>query len=150
MEIFRISLKKHSAKLSASGRANRWNMDGQYVIYAGSSRSLSTLELIVHKGVVKPNASYKVMVLSIADDDYLIKQILIKDLPNNWRQTSAYHTLQKIGSEWYAKQESLMLKVPSAVIPMEFNFIINTIHPKFASKVKLVRTEDYFYDKRLL
>jgi len=149
MEIFRISNKKHSKKLTTSGSANRWNFDGQNVIYAGSSRSLSTLELIVHKNSVKPKVEYKVMIISFADIDHLIKQIMIDDLPTNWRKMAAYSVLQKIGSDWYENQESLVLKVPSAVIPHEYNYIINTEHAEFSEHVQLVRTEDYFWDTRL-
>lgn len=90
------------------------------------------------------------MVISIADDDYLIKQLQIKDLPSNWREFAAYSRLQKIGSDWYNSQETLILKVPSAVIPYEYNYVINTEHPAFADKVHLVRTEEYFWDSRLL
>lgn len=150
MEVFRISKEEYSISLLSSGSENRWNLKGQYVLYNGSSRSLSSLELIVHKGAVKPTFLYKVMVISIADDDYLIKQIKIKDLPTNWRSLAAYSVLQKIGSDWYKKQESLVLKIPSAIIPLEYNYIINVEHPDFHTKVKLVRTEDYFWDSRLL
>ena len=150
MEVFRISREEYSTSLSCSGSANRWNLKGQNVLYAGSSRSLSSLELIVHKGAVKPALLYKVMVISIADDDYLIKQIQIKDLPTNWRSIAAYSTLQSIGSDWYTAQESLVLKIPSAIIPFEYNYIINTEHKDFLSKVSLVRTEEYFWDSRLL
>ncbi len=90
------------------------------------------------------------MVISIAEEDYLTKQIQIKNLPNNWRSFAAYSTLQNIGSEWYTAQESLVLKVPSAVIPIEYNYMINTEHPEFISKVSLIRAEDYFWDSRLL
>ncbi len=58
--------------------------------------------------------------------------------------------LQKIGSDWINSLETLMLKVPSAVIPYEYNFIINTEHPAFNNKVHLARTEEYFWDSRLL
>lgn len=150
MEVFRISSEVYSRTLSCSGSANRWNLKGQNVLYTGSSRSLSSLELIVHKGAVKPTLPYKVMVISIADDDYLTKQIQIKSLPTNWRSFAAYSVLQNIGSEWYNTQESLILKVPSAVIPVEYNYMINTEHPDFRGKVSLVRTEDYFWDSRLL
>jgi RES domain-containing protein len=150
MEVFRIAKEIYASELLASGSANRWNLKGQQVIYTGSSRSLSTLELIVHKGVVVPAERYKVMVISIADDDYLQQQIHKKDLPPDWRTLGAYSTLQKLGSEWIKSQESLVLKVPSAVVPYEYNFIINTEHLEFSSKVKLVRTEEYFWDSRLL
>ncbi|GAB3226716.1 RES family NAD+ phosphorylase [Spirosoma arcticum] len=150
MEVFRISKEVHATSLSASGSANRWNTRGQQVIYTGSSRSLSSLELVVHRGAIQPAARYKVMVISIADDDYLIKQIQRNDLPPNWRGLAGYSGLQQMGSAWYNRQESLVLKVPSAIIVYEYNYIINTEHPDFGSKVQLVRTEDYFWDSRLL
>ena len=150
MEVFRIAKEVYSGALSSSGIAGRWNLRRQQVIYTGSSRSLASLELVVHKGAVVPAENYRVMVVSIADDDYLVKQLQIKDLPPDWRTFAAYSTLQKIGSDWIRSQESLVLKVPSAVIPYEYNFIINTEHPEFSSKVHLVRTEDYFWDSRLL
>jgi RES domain-containing protein len=149
MEVFRIAKTTFSQKLSASGSANRWNMKNQQVIYAGSSRSLSTLELIVHKGAVVPSEKYQVMIISIADEDTLYKQVHVKDLPRNWRTFTAYATLQKIGARWINSQESLILKVPSAIIPQEYNYVINTEHPDFPRKVQLVRTEAYFWDSRL-
>ncbi|NDC41038.1 MAG: RES domain-containing protein, partial [Chitinophagia bacterium] len=85
MEAYRIALEQYSRKLVASGAPNRWNTKGQMVLYAGGSRSLATLELVVHRGVANPGATYKVMVLHIADDDNLITQIKRKDLPPGWR-----------------------------------------------------------------
>ena len=150
MEVFRISREEYSTSLSSSGSANRWNLKGQNVLYAGATRSLSSLELIVHKGSVKPALRYKVMVISFADEDQLTQQVQIKDLPISWRSIAAYANLQKIGSDWYTNQASLILKIPSAVIPVEYNYMINTEHPAFLSKIKLVRTEEYFWDSRLL
>lgn len=150
MEVYRISKKDRAERLSSSGSANRWNDDGQMVIYAGSSRSLSSLELIVHSNAVKPKIEYRVMVISIDESDHLVKQVNISDLPNNWRLRAAYRDLQVIGATWYNRQESLILKVPSAVIPMENNFIINTEHPEYRNCVQLIRLEDYFWDERIL
>lgn len=149
MEVFRISHINYSKKLSSSGSANRWNFDGEYVIYTGSSRSLSTLELVVHRNSINPIPNYEVMIISIADNEELYEQIPIKKLPKNWRKLEAYYKLQHIGSKWYDEQRSLILKVPSAVIPKEYNYIINTKHPDFNSKVSLVRNEEYFFDQRL-
>lgn len=150
MEVFRISKEAYAKTLSSSGSANRWNDKGQFVLYAGSSRSLSSLELIVHKGAVTPEFQYKVMVISIADDDHLFKDIKMRSLPGNWRTLAAYPHLQQIGSDWYSSRESLVLRIPSAIIPLEFNYLINTRHPEFENNVKLVRTENYFWDPRLL
>ena len=150
MEVFRISKDAYAQSLRSSGSANRWNTKGQQVIYTGASRSLSSLELVVHRGVIQPTSSYKVMVISIADDDYLMRTIHLKELPADWRTLAGYSALQTIGANWYTSQESLILKVPSAIIIYEYNYIINTEHPDFNQHVKLVRTEDYFWDSRLL
>jgi RES domain-containing protein len=150
MEVFRIVHEIHSLSLNSSGSPNRWNLRGQHVIYTGSSRSLSTLELVVHKSSVIPALNYKVIAISIADYDSLQKQIYINELPINWRSMAAYSRLQEIGSSWYSKQESLVLKVPSAVIPYEYNYVINSEHPHFNEHVKIIRTEDYFWDNRLI
>jgi RES domain-containing protein len=150
MEVFRISTKRYSGSLSSSGTSNRWNFTGENVIYTGSSRSLATLELVVHRNAIKPAGEYKVMVISIADDDHLFRQIQASQLPQNWRSNLAYAQLQQIGSDWITRKETLILKVPSAIIPQEYNYIINTEHPAFRSKVKLIRSEDYFWDSRLL
>jgi RES domain-containing protein len=150
MELFRISAEEYSNKLTSSGASNRWNKRGEFVIYTGGSRSLSTLELVVHRNFIKPDIIYKVMIISVPDSDSLIKTIQINDLPKNWRQFEAYSKLQDIGSEWIKNKSSLILKVPSAIIPQEYNYIINTEHADFKENVKLIRTEKYFWDERLL
>jgi RES domain-containing protein len=150
MEVFRICKEEYSGQIKASGGANRWNMQGHYVVYAGSSRSLSALELVVRRSSIIPVLNYKVMVISIPDDDSIITHIHLSGLPQNWRTLAAYSRLQEIGSKWYTTQISLVLKVPSAIIPFEYNYVLNSEHPDFKRSVKLVRVEDYFWDNRLL
>ena len=150
MEVFKICREEYSKKLNSSGVANRWNRKEQFVIYTAASRSLSTLELVAHRAGIMPTLSYKLMVISIADDAKLIKQLSIAELPVNWNKLAAYPQLQEIGSSWYESQETLILKVPSAIISKEFNYIINTRHPLFAENVRLLDNEDYFWDERLL
>jgi RES domain-containing protein len=150
MEVFRICQEAFSSQLNSSGAASRWNLRGEHVLYAGSSRSLATLELIVHKNSIVVPGLYKVMIISVADDENFRKQIDLKDLPTNWRSFEAYSKLQAIGSKWYNSHETLALKVPSAVIPQEYNYVINTQHPDFKKNVELISTENYLIDTRLL
>lgn len=150
MIVFRIAVEKYAKKLSASGYANRWNKETEYVIYTASSRSLATLELVVHRASIKPSLSYKIMVVEINITKAQIEKIELENLPGNWRSIAAYSKLQEIGSQWYAKKTKLLLEIPSAVIPKERNYIINMQHKFFESKVKLIATEDYFWDDRLL
>jgi hypothetical protein len=95
MEVFKICKEEYSGSLKSSGSANRWNLRGQNVIYSGSTRSLATLELVVRRSSIAPVYNYKVMVISIADDDYLFKQIHINELAENWRTLAVYSVFWK-------------------------------------------------------
>jgi len=150
MLAFRISKAKYTEKLEASGVGNRWNKSGQHVIYASGSRALATLELVVHRSAIIQSETYKVMVIEIpSENPGLIQEINASELSSKWNTLQSYPRLQEIGSEWYEKKESLILKVPSALIPQEHNFVINTEHDLFKSQVRLIDLEDFFWDGRL-
>jgi RES domain-containing protein len=149
MEVFKICSEKYSHSLNASGASNRWNKKDEFVIYTGNSRSLSTLETVVHRSAINISSPYKLVVIAI-DDRTFIKEISVTDLPKNWKSIEAYVELQEIGSKWYHSFESLILKVPSAIISQEYNYSINTKHPLFATNVILQSVENFDWDKRLL
>ncbi|HYW94525.1 MAG TPA: RES domain-containing protein, partial [Bacteroidales bacterium] len=90
MEVFRICRAEYAGSLVSSGSLNRWNLDHEYVIYAASSRSLATLELIVHSAHINPSADFRVMVISLPDDSGVITSIGESSLPAGWRKMSAY------------------------------------------------------------
>lgn len=149
MLVFRLSKAKYSKKLTASGVANRWNQEGQFVLYTGSTRAITTLEQLVHLAGVIPSIEYKMIVIELLDVEDSIKEIKLSELEKDWRNLSEYHKQQIIGSEWYDKKEEMILKIPSAVIPKEFNYVLNTSHPDFKTKVKIKAIENYYWDKRL-
>ena len=149
MEIFRLTNVKYSKSLQASGKANRWNKEEQHVLYAGASRSLVTLESLVHLSGVIPKTTYKMMVIKVKNPQKSIKSISSSQLSPEWRTLSGYHLNQEIGSAWYQNKNKLLLKVPSAVIPEEYNYVLNTFHPEYTSKVSIEKVEDYFWDRRL-
>jgi RES domain-containing protein len=69
-------------------------------------------------------------------------------VPDTWRQfPHALETMQ-FGAAWAQAQRSVALRVPSAVVPGEFNFLLNPLHPDF-KRVKLGRPEPFFFDPRL-
>lgn len=149
MLVYNIRKEKFANALKASGYANRWNKSEEFIIYTGSSRALSTLELVVHRAGIPTDNSYKVMVIRLDIEESDILEVKQEQLPSNWQSIEAYPQLQKLGSHWYHSKEFLILKVPSAIIPKEFNFLINTKHPTFETKVKIEIIEDYSFDKRL-
>ena len=150
MIVYRISSEKYSKQLSSSGSANRWNLEGQFVIYTAQSRSLASLELIVHRALINPNLNYKVLEIDIDIPKSQILAIRPHDLPQKWRKLESYNKLQEIGSKWYLQRKKLVLKIPSAVIPMEYNYVLNTKHELYDSRVKIIDKEDFFWNHRLL
>lgn len=150
MQVYNIRKEKFADKLVASGIANRWNKKDEFVIYTSSSRALSTLELVVHRAHIQIDDSYLLLIISlnISDDD--IMTIDSSDLPENWKSIQCYPALQAIGSEWYRSYSSLVLKVPSSIIPQEYNYIIHTAHPDFKTKVSILEREKFTWDRRLL
>ncbi|MBF0595929.1 RES family NAD+ phosphorylase [Faecalibacter rhinopitheci] len=150
MFVYNIRKEKYAKTLRASGVGNRWNKNDEFIIYTGSSRSLSTLELVVHRSGITIDNSYKLLVIEIDCSTDEVLEVTNKDLPKNWRTVEAYPKLQEIGSNWYQSYKHLILKVPSAVIPKEYNYLIHTKHPDFNQKVKIHEIEDYQWDKRLL
>lgn len=147
MVCFKICQEKYAKKLSASGVSNRWNKEDEFVIYSASSIALATLEMVAHRSSIIPNIKYKILKIEIADEEII--SLNLKKLPKIWRKIEAYPDLQEIGSSWYHSQKSIVLKVPSAIVPQEFNFIINFKHPDF-DKIKLLESIDLNWDSRIL
>lgn len=149
MEVYRIVQSQYAVRLQASGKAARWNREGEFVLYTSSSRSLATLELLVHNRNLSEN-KYEVLVISVPDEDLWYRQIRSDELSENWRSMMSLSETRMMGSGWYQAKNSLLLKIPSAVIVNEFNFLVNTLHGDFASRVKLVRREPFYKDVRII
>jgi len=147
VEVFRISAPRYAQILTASGVANRWNTAGQYIIYTAATASLACLENVVHRGAEGLQAPFKLMRLDIPDQ-VLIEEVPAAMLPPDWQQVTSYPQCQEIGSAWYQLRRSAVLKVPSAIIASEANYLLNTGHPDF-SQVKLLSTEDFIFDPRI-
>jgi RES domain-containing protein len=150
MKVYRIAIEKYANSLFASGRPARWNDKNQFVLYTSSSRSLCALELLVRRASIKVRIPYKIMVIEVRIDENEIVDIQEKNLGKNWRTTGAYVALRQKGSEWYRSNNSLVMSVPSAVIPEERNFVINTQHTDYSTKTKLISTETFLWDERLI
>lgn len=150
MLLYNIRKAKYAISLIASGVANRWNKNNEFVVYAGSSRALATLEMVVHRASIQVGTDYKIMTIdaNIAEED--MYEVALDQLPRDWQSLSAYPALQRIGSEWYRNKQSLLMRVPSVIIPQEANYVINTAHPDFGDRIKIKKVEDFLWDKRLL
>jgi len=151
MIVYRITREKYQHDISGTGskiHGGRWNPIGMKALYASESKALSILELLVHtrKDLVPPR--YKMLLIKIPYE-HIEKIKGIKNLPKDWRKNPPLDELKEMGEEMLVNQNNLVIKVPSRIIPSEFNIVINPNHKDF-KKVKIKDIEDFELDERLL
>lgn len=125
----------------------RWNSPGTRIVYAAGSVSLAALELLVHLNNEQRLISYSLIEVSF--DERLVMSVDdFRGLPKNWADSPAPQAIQRIGDDWSNQMASAVLKVPSAVIPSESNYLINIAHPKFG-EIILGEMVPFGFDPRL-
>lgn len=151
MFVYRISQSKYANFLSPPGIAARWNSAGKRIVYTGGSLALSCLEMLVHKsGASLASGNFSLSIISI-DDSLMINEITAEQLQHlhpQWHQIINYPVTQEIGDKWLREGKSAILKVPSAIIDSEYNYLINPDHPGF-SKVEIANVSKFTFDPRL-
>jgi RES domain-containing protein len=103
------------------------------------------LEILVHVKTFQTPLNYFLITLEIPQSVPLVC-IDYKKMKKNWKDDTYY--LQAMGDEFLHSKKSLVLKVPSAIIEAENNFIINPAHPDI-EKIKILNAENFTFDKRL-
>ncbi|MCH9648691.1 MAG: RES family NAD+ phosphorylase [Deltaproteobacteria bacterium] len=126
----------------------RWNHRGIAVVYASQSLSLACLEALVQVG---PDTlpDEMVSIAAILPADLPVLRLDPQALPDTWRRYPASADLQDLGSRWARSGASAALAVPSAVIPQEWNFLLNPRHPEFAA-IEAMVPEAFAFDSRLV
>jgi RES domain-containing protein len=125
----------------------RWNSVGVPMVYASEHQSLAALELRVHIDRTRMRRRYKCFVFRF--DKQLMSVLPIAALPQDWMQEPPRPSLQLLGDNWVNSSASVILAVPSVIIPAELNFLINPRHTDFA-KLKIEEPTDFAFDPRLL
>ncbi len=147
MLVYRIVHKKYADSLFASGLEGRWNSEGKKVIYTAESISLAYLETLAHRKGLGFNKDFRIMIIKIPNNSGF-QVVDTSALSKNWRDFRNYSDCQMIGNVWFDTNEKLCLKVPSAVVPENWNVVINTFNKDF-KKVKLIDILDFEPDDRL-
>lgn len=136
MNAWRIEKQKRilTAKTGEGARTvgGRWNSPGLPLIYASEHLSLAVLEVIVHA----PNEAARLVERArsaISVPDALIELVLPATLPKDYGPNTPYALTQSIGDAWLRAKRSPALLVPSAIVPVERNLLLNPDHPDFPS-----------------
>lgn len=124
----------------------RWNSIGVPMVYTAANTSLAVLEILVHLDASEILLAYSLCKVKIHDD--LVKTLDRRRLPADWRTAMAANQLRLIGDRWAAKKESVVLRVPSVIVPNEDCLLINPLHPD-ARKIVIEKPVPFTFDERL-
>ena len=149
MKLYRIAKTSHISDLSGEGarlHGGRWNQKGTPLVYTSGSRALAALEYLVHVPMALAPTHLSVMEIGLPDA-IASESIELSSLPPDWRDYPPPEALPALGTDWARSNRSLLLRVPSAVVQEEFNYLINPAHPD--SRFIASHTEPFVFDRRL-
>jgi len=151
MLVYRISQTKYANSLTASGIDGRWNPLHQKMIYTAGSVALACLENLAHRSGTSLAAGNFSLAIIEVEDALKIEEVKIGDLIDlnpQWHLVDNYNFTQKLGNDWLNAGSSAILKVPSAIIDLEYNYLLNPNHASFTG-IKIVLVERFNFDVRL-
>ena len=138
--------------VGASLYPGRWNSAGTPIIYTAGSQSLATLEILVHLEDARLLNSFSIYPVTFDLQDTLIMDELddgkIILSSKKWQANPPDKITRNFADSWVHSSRSLVLAVPSAVIPNELNYLINPYHPDF-DKLIIGKPQPFPFDKRL-
>ena len=151
LSLWRISKRKY-ADTAFSGEGarrvgGRWNSRGQGMVYTSGTLSLAALEVFVHMEI-EDVATMLAWIRVDVPKEVRIEHLEVAQLPPDWRNIPAPAVLATMGDDWFKSGSTAILAVPSVVIPMEYNYLINSSHPDFV-KLTVESPQPFELDPRL-
>lgn len=148
---WRITKAKHAATAftghGAKSYGGRWNSPGTAVVYVAGSESLAILEMLVH--LQAQDLMRRYVIFQVSFDDALMASVDPTTLPKSWRKSPSLASVQQIGDDWIAGGTSAVLRLPSAIVPSEWNYLLNPAHPDFA-QITIAPKQPITFDPRLI
>lgn len=107
----------------------RFNSPGTAAVYTSGSLSLALLENLVQTS--ERSLLRKKRLIKATIPEHLVQYPSINDLPDSWDALPVENASRNYGDNWIKQGKSPVLKVPSVVVPVEFNYVLNPDHPEF-------------------
>ena len=147
MLFYHLGITLFAKQLTGEGAklyGGRWNPQGVPCLYACESKALCALEYAANILLENMPTELSFTTYEFPDNSWI--SFLPKDLPSNWQEIPPPKSTQ----QWGAKhlQNALAIRVPSGIIPSEFNFVINPLHQDF-KKLRLKEIESFSFDRRI-
>lgn len=148
MLVYRVGRTKHANDLSGEGakiNGGRWNHKSVPCLYTSSSRALSLLEYTVNVNIEEIPRALSITTIEIPDSEITI--INEDSLPGNWKSLPVPASTQDFGTNLLHGLNKAVFRIPSSVIPEEFNYILNPLHTN--SRHFKIKSTDLVYDIRI-
>lgn len=154
MKVFRIEREKYLDQTlwgigASRSKGFRWNSLNTRMVYTAESRALATLEVAVHLDLSQDLPTDRYYIEIEIPDEIIILEVSRNELPPNWDSHPPQILTQIIGDEFERANQVAVLKVPSSIVPNEFNYLINPMHLDIA-KIKVMESERMRFDQRLI
>ncbi len=148
-----VKKKNRSTAFDGEGarlNGGRWTSVGRPAVYTSSSVALASLELLVHLGLANRDLLVNSYVLfRVETPESLVSEVDPSTLPGDWAAPIPPVQLSAIGNSWLDAAVTPVLRIPSAVVLSEANFILNPRHPQFTSLL-IGPDRPYAFDSRLI
>jgi RES domain-containing protein len=149
MIVYHLGRTKYASDTTGEGarlNGGRWNPVGIPCIYTSENRALTVLEYSANVPLFDIPRSLSITTFQIPDGSWM--KLNISELPGNWNQNPVPKETMEYGAGLLKTNQFLALRIPSAILPEEFNYIIN---PQFADigLVKIIDVRDFAYDIRV-
>jgi RES domain-containing protein len=148
MRIFRIGDARHPLwnGIGAALVGGRWNSPGREAIYGSLSYACALLEILAHASIGRIPATHCFMVAEVPEN-VSVERHDANALPAGWDAENSA-SARAFGDQWLAEARSAVLLVPSVVARLEWNALVNPLHPD-AGQLILSSPEKLVWDKRL-
>ena len=123
---------------------NRWNTGKVQVAYASDSVALAAMEILTYWGRYATMVGYRLYSYKLKEEDVLDQEEDRPEIdPLDTSQTRPY------GDDWAKRLRSVALRVPSVVLPLSDNYLIQPDHPDF-DETRIAEHGELTFDHRIL
>lgn len=129
----------------AAAKPGRWNAIGEAVLYAAPTIAMAVLETAAHIDDAGLPQNRFVVRIDVPEKMWRARITLGVDaLPVTWTAIPAGRASVGVGSRWIREGASVLLEVPSVIVPEETVVALNATHPEIERlKATVVRRFDY-------
>ncbi len=149
MVVYRLGKMKYASDLIGDGArlmGGRWNEPGLACLYSSASRALAVLEYTVNTHIDDIPRALSVVSIDLGNIEML--ELTEAQLPGDWRKFPAPPSAKSFGNSLLKSAKKAIIKIPSCIIPEEYNYILNPAHADH-KKIKILDIRDFVYDVRL-